>query len=754
MDLAVHLVLLGSPALLLDGRPASPITRKSLSILALLHEEGSLSRASVASMLWGDRDDDAALHNLRQELYRLSKLAPGLVVSDGKTLSLAPFVTSDVRAVRAAAEGGRPESVPLGAFLDGMDADDEAFGEWLTARRAALDRVRIEWLRRSARRAVDDEAFEDARRALEGALALDALSEDVWRDLFTVLAREGRHDELTSAYGRLCAALASEVDAEPLDETRELFERLRSQSAVSPAELAKTALLQAREASRLHRHDDVRASMRALLGRLRDEPKLERPLVARACELLFSSAYVLGDVEAMAEVVERLRGLARLDLAFETLCVAKTAALWVRQGRLADVRDLTREAWEEREHRDGQAEVLLWRGVALMRLGDLQGARDALSLVTDARLPSPLAAEALLGLGAADLNMGRLAEAGEHLRAGLRAARRAGEVALTVRARANLGVWHLLSGEHDLAARTFMRAVEDARALSQPAMTRMLLVNLFKANYELGRFDEAGAALDEAFGLLENAPDPHVGGALLNNLGALERARGRYGAALHAMTRALDTARATGNKIQEVRRLLARADVLTELGATTEAHEDVRLALDLVHRHGLREVEPWANLLLAEGALHLGNVATCAARLDDVALVKGSLSGEDATRLRCASAALALARGDADVALAALADPPDPSYRALHLALRVRAKRASNLDVSHEREEASGWLRGRHLIALDEVRVRRALGLDLARVDALLAGVRASLASEPSLLAAFDERWTSAPPMLSEAAWW
>ncbi|PYE54122.1 BTAD domain-containing putative transcriptional regulator [Deinococcus yavapaiensis] len=753
MDLAAHLVLLGSPALLLDGRPASPITRKSLSILALLHEEGTLTRPSVASMLWGNRGDDAALHNLRQELYRLSKLAPGLVVSDGKTLSLASFVTSDVRAVREANER-HGEAVPLGSFLEGVDADDEAFGEWLGARRADADRIRVELLRRVARRASDLETFEEARRALEAALTLDPLREDVWRDFMTVLAREGRHDELTGAYERLRAELEAQVGGEPLAETREVFERLRSQSAASPLELAKTALHEAREASRLHRHEDVRGSMRALLKRLHDEAKLERPFIARACELLFSSAYALGDVPAMEEAVERLRGLARLDLTFETLCVAKTAALWTRQGRLAEVRDLTREAWEEREHRDDQAEVLLWRGVALLRLGDLPNARDTLSLVTDARLPAALAAEASLGLGAAALNLGRLDEAGEHLRAALRAARRAGEVALTVRARANLGVWHLLSGEQDLAARTLTRAAEDARALSQPAMTRMLLVNLFKALYELGRLDEAGAALDEAFSLLRDAPDPHVEGALLNNLGALARARGDYGATLDALARALDNARATGNKMQEVRRLLARADVLTELGATTEAHEDVCLALDLVRRHGLREVEPWANLLLAEAALQLGNVATCAARLEDVALVKESLSSDDATRWRCDTAALALARSDADAALAALADPPDPSCRALHLSLRARAKRASNLDVSQEREEALSWLRGRHLVALDEVRVRRALGLDLVRADALLKEVRASLQSEPSVLAAFDKRWASSNAMFAELSWW
>ena len=744
---AARLVLLGPPVLMRDERPITPVTRKSLALLALLHEEGTLTRARAAALLWGDREDEAARHNLRQELYRLSKVVPDLVVVDGPSLGLAPDVTSDVREAQAAYERGDVDAALRcrGEFLEGVEADDAAFGEWLTARRSQRGRLRVEWLREAANHAVRAGNGARARALLEEAVRLDAWREDVWRELLVVLAREGRHDEVTSAYGRLRDLLASELGVEPHPATRELFERSRAQGSAPAAAPVKEALRAARAAARLHQHAAVLGSMREVLSQLHDDVERNRPFIARACDLLFSSASALGDTAAMEEATARLRALARLDLAFEAACVASTAALWLRLGRFADVRDLTRECWDEREHRDGEWSALVWRGVALLRLGDLAGARDVLSFAARGRLPAVLRVEAALGLGAAALNTGRLDEAGEHFTVGLRLARGTGNVPLTVRARSNLGVWHLVRGDQEGAARLLTRAAEDAVALSQPAMTRMILVNLFKAQYELGRFEDASRTLGEAFSTLRDAPDPYVEGALLNNQGALSRARGAYGEALDALTGAIDNALATEHKMQQARRFLARADVLLELGATQAAYDDLAQAEALVTRHGLSEVEPWMTLLHAEAALRHGHLGTCASRLHEVSLVLGALAADDRSRWRCCSAALALVRGDEDAALAALADPPDPMWRARHLTLRVRAKRVSNLDVSHERDEARSWLRDGRLIVLDEIRVRAVLMLGVARVGTLVGVVRASLESRPSVREAFERHWSVAP---------
>ena len=62
--------LLGAPRLQLADASEHPLGRRDAALLTMLALEAPVPRARVAALLWPDADDDQALNNLRQLLFR------------------------------------------------------------------------------------------------------------------------------------------------------------------------------------------------------------------------------------------------------------------------------------------------------------------------------------------------------------------------------------------------------------------------------------------------------------------------------------------------------------------------------------------------------------------------------------------------------------------------------------------------------------------------------------------------------------
>ena len=89
----VSLHLLGGDALRLEGVTVALPTKRSLGILAMLALEGQMLRQNLAFSLWDELLFDDPRRNLRQELYRLSKILPeGMLVQLGETVFLQDVV--------------------------------------------------------------------------------------------------------------------------------------------------------------------------------------------------------------------------------------------------------------------------------------------------------------------------------------------------------------------------------------------------------------------------------------------------------------------------------------------------------------------------------------------------------------------------------------------------------------------------------------------------------------------------------------
>jgi DNA-binding SARP family transcriptional activator/TolB-like protein len=229
--MSLRLITLGTPRVF-DGASEVidlPSQRLRFALLVYLAVEGGAARESVLSLFWPDRDASRARHALRQMLYELRQLLgeSWLEVSRERIV-----VHADVDMVtfeRAAAANDTASALELygGTFLHGFSLDNRSFEGWVDRRRSQLGRVH----RRLRSAHLDDllgrEQTDAALRVALEWVELDPLEDEASHALIRCLALTGQRLEALQYYERYEQQLAEELQVEPLDETRELVERIR-----------------------------------------------------------------------------------------------------------------------------------------------------------------------------------------------------------------------------------------------------------------------------------------------------------------------------------------------------------------------------------------------------------------------------------------------------------------------------------------------------------------------------------------------
>lgn len=221
---AFELCLFGAPLLRRDGAPMHVGARKALALLALLAVDGPGLRAALAARLWPDATADAALRNLRQELFRLRRLGVEPQDHADRRLALPATLAVDVERFRAALASG-DDAAALAASaakvcegLDGVAGDD--FDAW-------LDRIRTNLLqqRQRARTRLAErlEAAGERSAALalhEQALAEDGCAEAAARAAMRLQVVLGDRAAAAALLARLTRTLRVELDLGLAPETR------------------------------------------------------------------------------------------------------------------------------------------------------------------------------------------------------------------------------------------------------------------------------------------------------------------------------------------------------------------------------------------------------------------------------------------------------------------------------------------------------------------------------------------------------
>jgi DNA-binding SARP family transcriptional activator len=208
------------------GVPTS--AQRLLSLLAL--RDRALLRGQVAGILWPDSSDAHAAASLRSALWRLRRLAFGIVEVTGHHLRLAPTVGVDVRRLAwrasdlAAGVPARPEDVRwiagAGDLLPGWDED------WLITERERLRQLRLDTLESMTRQLAGLGMYAQAVEAGLAAVAGEPFRESAHRCLIEAHLAQGNVAEAIRRYQAYRDLMRAELLLEPSSHMEKLLERL------------------------------------------------------------------------------------------------------------------------------------------------------------------------------------------------------------------------------------------------------------------------------------------------------------------------------------------------------------------------------------------------------------------------------------------------------------------------------------------------------------------------------------------------
>lgn len=273
--------LLGQFSLELDGKPLDLPSRPAQALLAylILNAGTTHRREKLAGLIWPDANEANARSNLRHALWRIRKtLGADYLNADDISVSFntaAPYVL-DVTILERAVRLDSPAqtlidivSVYAGEFLPGF------YDDWI-----ALERERLQALfERQIERLIDqllaEQRWRDVVDWAERWIALGQVPESAYRALMTAHFNLGHASHVAAVYQRCAEALRKDLDVEPSDRTRALYQQLsRGPAAAPPVAPAPVAVSPARHnlPSSATPFVGRQAELAEIARRLRDEP--------------------------------------------------------------------------------------------------------------------------------------------------------------------------------------------------------------------------------------------------------------------------------------------------------------------------------------------------------------------------------------------------------------------------------------------------------------------------------------------------
>jgi TolB-like protein/DNA-binding SARP family transcriptional activator len=218
------------------GAGAIPLGKRERLLLAYLSLSPKFAepRRKLATLLWGDANDETLLDNLRLTVWKLRKALGDsehrILASEGDDIVLdgTTFEIDVLAFRRLATQPGRTEleaaaALCSGEFLDGLDIDSEEFESW---RRAEAMRSREQLIDVLTRLMAHLSACGENERAIETGmriLRLEPLHEAAVRGLMRLYGLSGRRGAGIQLYRTFAVALRTELDAQPEAETRAVF---------------------------------------------------------------------------------------------------------------------------------------------------------------------------------------------------------------------------------------------------------------------------------------------------------------------------------------------------------------------------------------------------------------------------------------------------------------------------------------------------------------------------------------------------
>jgi DNA-binding SARP family transcriptional activator len=200
-------------------------------LVAFVGLSGRPGRSAVAGQLWGDVSEEQAHASLRSALWRLHRLAPGVLDTAGGALAVARGVRVDVRdlcswaaRVRDPRAGpddlGPPPAELQGDLLPGWHDD------WVLVERERLRQLRLYALETLAARLAAAGRPGDAVETVHLAVRGEPLRESAYRVLVRVHLAEGDVAAAVHVYRQFRTRLRDELGLDPTDRLTRLVAHL------------------------------------------------------------------------------------------------------------------------------------------------------------------------------------------------------------------------------------------------------------------------------------------------------------------------------------------------------------------------------------------------------------------------------------------------------------------------------------------------------------------------------------------------
>jgi DNA-binding SARP family transcriptional activator len=230
----LELQTLGDLRITVDGHPAALRSRKAQALLVYLAIEGEPQpRASMATLLWTESDQQHADTNLRVALTALNKACQGYLTSNRRRIGIdwgKPVSVDLNELLRCAEQADNDRALDLykGPFLAGFHLpDSEAFETWRTWQNERLLRVITRSFQRAINCALQGGIGRDPIALSQQLLKIDPLDEIAHRAIMITHWRNGNHAAALEQYRSCLNLLHSELAADPSDQTRSLYERIQ-----------------------------------------------------------------------------------------------------------------------------------------------------------------------------------------------------------------------------------------------------------------------------------------------------------------------------------------------------------------------------------------------------------------------------------------------------------------------------------------------------------------------------------------------
>ncbi len=228
--------LLGPPHIILDERPVESLRRKNRALVYYLAAQARpQSREAILTLFWPDHARAAAQPILRTMVHALRKTLGRAFWVDDESLALGAETETDLAKFTRTLASPQTDAPALAAalefyrgdFVEGFTlADTPSFEDWVASER---ERLRLLFSRGLTKLAFLNEAQRDwaaALAAVERALRLDPLQEELQRAALRLQYLKGDRPGAIRRYDSFRRLLDDEMGVPPMPETRALYDAI------------------------------------------------------------------------------------------------------------------------------------------------------------------------------------------------------------------------------------------------------------------------------------------------------------------------------------------------------------------------------------------------------------------------------------------------------------------------------------------------------------------------------------------------